>query len=121
MLDHMDIPISLEAEVRTHKSMACVFFVSMPVPFIPGAVYVTVVAAVAISEGKLFREVDVPLLHVAMAVCAYLIPTVSPLLLMAINKRFRTRIRDLLRWQLKPTDASGGDATFGRYWHTSAR
>ncbi|KAL5467386.1 hypothetical protein EMCRGX_G031604 [Ephydatia muelleri] len=75
MLYHMDIPISLEAEVRTLKSMACVFFVSMPVPFIPGTVYFTVVAAIAISEGKPFREVDVPLLHVAMAVCAYLIPT----------------------------------------------
>eukprot|EP00731_Ephydatia_muelleri_P026269 Em0018g369a len=112
-LDHMDIPISLEAEVRTLKSMACVFFVTMA-PFIAGYVYFTVVAAVAISEGKLFREVDVPLLHVAMAVCAYLIPTVSPLLLMAINKRFRTRMKDLFRWQLRPADTASCPGTVNR-------
>ncbi|KAL5467366.1 hypothetical protein EMCRGX_G031581 [Ephydatia muelleri] len=51
----------------------------------------------------------------------------SPLLLLAINKRFRTRIKDLLRWQLKPTNATGGDAMAcacklrsTHYWHTSA-
>ena len=110
MLDHTDIPaISFEAEVRTLKSMSFVFFFSM-VPILSGCVYVIAMTSVAISEGKPFREVDVPLLHVAMAVCAYLIPMVSPLLLMAINKRFRTRIKDLLRWQLKPMSAFGDDA-----------
>ncbi|KAL5467485.1 hypothetical protein EMCRGX_G031714 [Ephydatia muelleri] len=33
--DHLDIPISLEAEVRSLKSMACVFFVTIA-PFITG-------------------------------------------------------------------------------------
>ena len=128
MLGHMDIPaISFEAEVRTLKSMAFVFFFSM-VPLLSCCGYVIAMTLVAISEGKPFREANVPLLHVAMAVCAYFIPTVSPLLLLAINKRFRTRIKDLLRWQLKPTNATGGDAMAcacklrsTHYWHTSAR
>ena len=98
-LDHLDIPISLEAEVRSLKSMACVFFVTIA-PFITGYVYYVTVVSVAISKGKQFREVDVPLLHVAMIVCAFLIPTASPLLLIALNKRFRTRMKDLFRWQL---------------------
>ena len=125
MLGHMDIPaISLEAEVRTLKSMAFVFCFSM-VPLLSCCGYVIAMTLVAISEGK---PANVPLLHVAMAVCAYFIPTVSPLLLLAINKRFRTRIKDLLRWQLKPTNATGGDAMAcacklrsTHYWHTSAR
>eukprot|EP00731_Ephydatia_muelleri_P026272 Em0018g372a len=112
-LDYMDIPISLEAEVTSLKSMACVFFVTMA-PFIAGYVYFTVVATVAISEGKHFREVDVPLLHIAMAVCAYLIPTVSPLLLMAINKRFRHRMKDLFHWQLRPADTASSPGTVNR-------
>ena len=112
-LDRTDIPISLQAEVTSLKSMASVFFVTMA-PFIAGYVYFTAVAAVAISEGKQFRDVDVPLLHVTMAVCAYLIPTASPLLLIAINKRFRTRMKDLFRWQLKPTGVTSSSDSRNR-------
>eukprot|EP00731_Ephydatia_muelleri_P008361 Em0004g699a len=102
-LDQTDIPICWKAEVRSLKSTACVFFVSM-VPLTAGNVYYVVVAALAISRGKLFREVDVPLLHVAIIVCAYLIPTASLVLLIAINQKFRARMKDLFRWQLKPAN-----------------
>ena len=105
-LNHRDIPISWEAEVRSLKSMTCLFVVTI-VPFIIGSVYYA--TTIVISEGRAYQEVDVPLLHVAI-LSIYWMPTASPLLLIAINKRFRMRMRDLFRWQLKPTNDSGPDA-----------
>ena len=103
-LNHRDIPISWEAEVRSLKSMTSLFVVTI-VPFITGYVHYAVIATIVISEGRAYGEVDVPLLHVAIY-CIYLMPTASPLLLIAINKRFRMRMKDLFRWQLKPTNDS---------------
>ena len=102
-LSQRDIPISWEAEVRTLKSLACAFFVSL-VPFVTAHVYYITVAVVAIKEGKRFHEVDIPQLHVGV-VCLYLTPAASPVLLIVMNKRFRMRMKDLFRWQLKPTSA----------------
>ena len=107
-LNHRDIPISWEAEVRSLKSMTCLFVFNI-VPFMAAAVYFLVIAIIAINESRAYQEVDVPLLHVAI-LCIYLMPTASPLLLIAINKRFRMRMKDLFRWQLKPTNDSGPDA-----------
>ena len=107
-LNHRDIPISWEAEVMSLKSMTCLFVVTI-VPFMIGYVHYTVITIIVISEGRAYGEVDVPLLHVAIY-CIYLMPTASPLLLMAINKRFRMRMKDLFRWQLKPTNDSGPHA-----------
>ena len=107
-LNHRDIPISWEAEVRSLKSMTCLFVVTI-VACIAGSVHYAITATIAIHEGRAYQEVDVPPLHLAV-LCIYLMPTVSPLLLIAINKRFRTRMKDLLRWQLKPTIDSGPDA-----------
>ena len=108
-LNHRDIPISWEAEVRSLRSMTCLFVVTI-VPFITAYVHYAVIATIVISEGRAYGEVDVPLLHVAIY-CIYLMPTASPLLLIAINKRFRMRMKDLFRWQLKPTNDSGSRAT----------
>ena len=102
-LNQRDIPISWKAEVRTLKSVACMFFVSL-VPFVTAYVYYIALAVVAIKEGKRFHEVDVPQLHVGV-VCLYLTPAASPVLLIVMNKRFRMRMKDLFRWQLKPTSA----------------
>ena len=104
-LNHRDIPICWEAEVRSLKSMTSLFVLTI-VPFIIGYVYYIVITTIAISEGRAFQEVDVPLLHVPM-LSIFWMPTASPLLLLAINKRFRMRMKDLFRWQLKPTNDSG--------------
>ncbi|KAL5499743.1 hypothetical protein EMCRGX_G011202 [Ephydatia muelleri] len=102
-LSQRDKPISWEAEVRTLKSLACAFFVSL-VPFVTAYVYYIALAVVAIKEGKRFHDVDIPQLHVGV-VCLYLTPVASPVLLTVMNKRFRMRMKDLFRWQLKPTSA----------------
>ena len=102
-LQQRDIPISWEAEVRTLKSVAVMFFVSL-VPYVVAQVCYYAVAMVAVRKGKSFHEVDVPLIFCGV-ICAYLTPTASPLLLIVMNKRFRTRMKDLFRWQLKPTNA----------------
>eukprot|EP00731_Ephydatia_muelleri_P031018 Em0022g532a len=106
-----DAPINWESELRTLNTMAFVF-VMTAVPFTMGSSYGTAVAAVAITKGITYAEANVPLLQLA-SLFLYLFPTVSPMVIVMVNKRFRSRIKDLIRWQLKPDNVATCAAVIG--------
>ena len=106
-----DAPINWESELRTLNTMAFVF-VMTAVPFTMGSSYGTAVAAVAITKGITYAEANVPLLQLA-SLFLYLLPTVSPMVIVMVNKRFRSRIKDLIRWQLKPDNVATCAAVIG--------
>ena len=102
--NRQDIPIQWKSELRALNSVACVFFMTA-VPFTAGSLHATAVAAVSIAKGITFAEADIPILHL-VNLCSYLMPTASPMVLIIVNRKFRRRIKDLLKWQLKPDDAT---------------
>ena len=109
--NYQDIPIHWNSELRALNSMACVFIMTA-VPFTAGSLYGTAVAAVAMAKDITFEEANIPLLHLAF-MSMFLVPTAGPMVILVVNKRFRMRIKDLLRWQLKPdndTTSAGGTA-----------
>ena len=107
---YQDVPIQWKSELRALNSMACVFIMTA-VPFIVSCLYGIVVASVAIAKNTTFAEVNEPLVHL-FCLFFYLVPTASPMVIIVVNKRFRMRIKDLLRWQLKPdNDTTSAVAT----------
>eukprot|EP00731_Ephydatia_muelleri_P008161 Em0004g499a len=99
-----DIPIQWESEVRALKSLATVFFMAVVPYMYCAAAYVTIDTIALIRHVK-FSEASDSWLQL-FGVLFYLMPTSSPMVIFAVNKRFRLRIKELLRWQLKPDSAN---------------
>lgn len=106
-----DVPINWESELRTLNTMAFVFIMTA-VPFTTGSSYGTAVIAQAITKGITYAEANTPLLQLA-SLCLFLFPTVSPMVILMVNKRFRSRMRDLIRWQLNPDTVATSAAVTG--------
>ena len=98
---YQDIPVQWKSELRALYSMASVFIFAA-VSFIMGSFFIILEEVVAIANQTTFAKVDIPLLHIAV-LCLYLVPTAGPMVFIAVNKRFRMRIMDIL--QLKPPSA----------------
>ena len=95
-----DVPIDWSAEVTILKSMASIFSVSF-FSVVATMVYYTSVVAVAMVRHSNFANESVPLVYLPL-LCVNFLPCLSPVVLLAVNKKFRTRVKDLLHWRLKP-------------------
>lgn len=98
-----NVPIDWSTEVTTLKSMVAIFAVSV-ISVIATMVYYTSVVIVAMSRHSNFAEESVPLVFLPL-LCVNFMPCLSPLVLLIVNRKFRTRIRDLFHWRLKPDTA----------------
>ena len=112
VLNTIDTPIQWESEVRALKSLAIVFFMAV-VPYIYCAniIYV-VVESISLIEHRKFSDGDSPL-SLMFRASFYLLPTSGPMVIFAVNKRFRVRIKELFKWQLKPDSANIPGNTVG--------
>ena len=100
-----DIPVQWESEVRALKSMAIVFFVAIVPYMFCAACYVTVDSIALIRHVK-FSDANIPWLHL-FGTSFYFMPTAGPMVIWAVNKRFRDRIRELM----KPDSVNVADVT----------
>eukprot|EP00731_Ephydatia_muelleri_P008162 Em0004g500a len=119
----IDIPIQWESEVRALKSLATVFFMAV-VPYIYGvSIFFAVVESIALIQQRKYSDVDSPLSFI-FRLWFYFLPTSGPMVIFAVNKRFRVRIKELFKWQLKPDSANIHDVnnnTFRIVKHNSLR
>lgn len=98
-----DSPIDWNAEVTTLKSMVGIFGVTIT-SIVATTVYCTSVVAVAMSRHSNFSTESTPLVFLPL-LCVNFLPCLSPVVLLVLNKRFRTRIKDLFHWRLTPNTA----------------
>eukprot|EP00731_Ephydatia_muelleri_P008163 Em0004g501a len=123
VLNRIDIPIQWESEVRALKSLATVFFMAV-VPYIFGVnIFYAVVESIALIQQRKYSDVDSPL-SLIFRLWFYFLPTSGPMVIFAVNKRFRVRIKELFKWQLKPDSANIHDVnsnTYGIVKHNSLR
>ena len=123
VLNRIDIPIQWESEVRALKSLATVFFMAV-VPYIYGVnIFFAVVESIALIQQRKYSDVDSPL-SLIFRLWFYFLPTSGPMVIFAVNKRFRVRIKELFKWQLKPDSANIHDVnsnTFRIVKHNSLR
>ena len=96
-------PIDWSAEVTTLKSMVAIFVVSLT-SVVATMVYYTSVVAVVMIRHSNFGTESVPLVFLPL-ICVNFLPCLSPVVLLVLNKRFRTRIKDLFHWRLTPNTA----------------
>ena len=116
----IDIPIQWESEVRALKSLAIVFFMAVvPYIFCVSIKYV-VVDSIALIHHRKFSDVDLPL-SLMFCISFYVLPTSGPMLVFAVNKRFRLRIKELFKWQLKPDSTVYINSTAGISKHNGLR
>ena len=97
--NYQDIPIDWNSELRALNSMACMFTVST-VPNISGALYNISMASIVIANKITLTKATVPLVHITI-LCIYYVQITSPMVII-VSKRFRTRIKDLLKSLLTP-------------------
>eukprot|EP00731_Ephydatia_muelleri_P036159 Em0208g1a len=123
VLNRTEIPIQWELEVRALKSLATVFFMAV-VPYIYGVnIFFAVVESIALIQQRKYSDVDSPL-SLIFRLWFYFLPTSGPMVIFAVNKRFRVRIKELFKWQLKPDSANIHDVnsnTFRIVKHNSLR
>ena len=123
VINRIEIPIQWQSEVRALKSLATVFIMAV-VPYIYGVTIVyAVVESIALIQQKKFSDVDSPL-SLMFRLWFYFLPTSSPMVIFAVNKRFRVRIKELFKWQLNPDSAIIHDVnsnTSGIVEHNSLR
>ena len=101
VINRIEIPIQWESEVRALKSMATVFIMAV-VPYIYAvSIVYAVVESIALIQQKKLSDVDSPL-SLIFRLWFYFLPTSSPMVIFAVNKRFRVRIKELFKWQLNP-------------------
>ena len=100
----LDIPVQWESEVRALKSMVIVFFIAV-VPYMFCVTYYVAIDSIALIQHRKYSDVDSPL-SLMLRVSFYLFPTSVPMVIFAVNKRFRVRIKELFKWQLKPDSAN---------------
>lgn len=98
-----DAPIDWSAEVTILKSMASIFSVSL-ISIVATTVYYTSVVAVAMIRHSNFANESMPLVFLPL-LCVNFLPCISPVVLLAVNKKFRTRMKDIFHWRLKPDTA----------------
>ena len=123
VINRIEIPIQWESEVRALKSLATVFIMAV-VPYIYAVnIVYAVVESIALIQQKKLSDVDSPL-SLIFRLWFYFLPTSSPMVIFAVNKRFRVRIKELFKWQLNPDSANIHDVnsnTFGIVKHNSLR
>ena len=123
VLNRIEIPIQWESEVRALKSLATVFFMAV-VPYIYSVnIIYAVVESIALTQQRKFSDVDSPLSFM-FRFSFYFMPTSGPMVIFAVNKRFRVRIKELFKWQLNPDSATIHDVnsnTFGIVKHNGLR
>ncbi|KAL5496565.1 hypothetical protein EMCRGX_G012871 [Ephydatia muelleri] len=123
VLNRIEIPIQWESEVRALKSLATVFFMAV-VPYIYSVnIIYAVVESIALTQQRKFSDVDSPLSFM-FRFSFYFMPTSGPMVIFAVNKRFRVRIKELFKWQLNPDSATihyVNSNTFGIVKHNSLR
>ena len=109
--------------MRALKSLATVFFMAV-VPYIYGVnIFFAVVESIALIQQRKYSDVDSPL-SLIFRLWFYFLPTSGPMVIFAVNKRFRVRIKELFKWQLKPDSANIHDVnsnTFRIVKHNSLR
>ena len=86
-------------------------------------IFFTVVELIALIQQRKVSDVDPPLSFM-FRLWFFFLPTSGPIVIFAVNKRFRVRIKELFKWQLKPDSATIHDVnsnTFGIVKHNSLR
>ena len=123
VLNRIEIPIQWHSEVRALKSLATVFFMAV-VPYILCVnIFYAVVESIALIQQRKFSDVDPPLSFM-IRFSFYFLPTSGPMVIFAVNKKFRVRIKELFKWQLNPDSATIHDVnsnTFGNVKHNGLR
>ena len=123
VLNRIEIPIQWESEVRALKSLAAVFFMAIVPYILCVTILYAVVESIALIEQRKFSDMAPPLLFIFSSVF-YFLPTSGPMVIFAVNKKFRVRIKELFKWQLKPDSATICDVnsnTSGIVKHNSLR
>ncbi len=95
-----DKPIECSVEKRAAKSLASLILFHS----VCSITSILLLTIVPVSVLIFDRKTNITELVYGAALFFYLLSAINPFLLVLINKRFRKRIKDLLKWKLVPDD-----------------
>ncbi len=106
-----DKPIECTGEERAARSLALIFLIQFA-----GSLLSSLLASYRLFE-SLAKDVSIQSIsnsnEIALWFALYLFPAVNPTFLILTNKRFRSRVLGLFKWELRTTTEIEGNA-FGR-------